>query len=195
MKRMMTILLCALPALALLLTQRAASAEEAKKPARPVVKDTATGGKWKAKYGKKAAWIAITTDTGAKQAGYALEVKDAETYTWAENDKDDKRNPQPPKDDADAPATCWYNGETFSLVVTPPDDKPYKVTLYVMDYDHQSRVMEIVDPAKQTLEISSEQTDGGIYLTWVVEKAATFEIKKKDGPNCVVSGVFIDAAE
>jgi hypothetical protein len=137
----------------------------------------------------------ITTDTAAKQAGYALEVKDAETYTWSENDKDDKRVPQPPKDGADAPATCWYNGDSFSLVVTPPDDKPYKVTLYVMDYDHQQRVMEVVDPAKQTHELSTQETDGGICLTWIAEMAATFEIRKKEGPNGVVSGVFIDAAE
>ncbi|MCY3020968.1 MAG: hypothetical protein NTW87_18280 [Planctomycetota bacterium] len=195
MKRTMTALLCGLVSLALLAGQRATFAEEAKKPVRPVAKDTTTVGKWKSKYGKKAAWIAITTDTAAKQAGYALEIKDAETYTWSENDKDDKRVPQPPKDDADAPATCWYNGETFSLVVTPPDDKPYKVTLYVMDYDHQSRVVEIVDPAKQTLEVTSAETDGGIFLTWVVEKAVTFEVRKKEGPNGVVSAVLIDAAE
>ncbi|MGD0094583.1 MAG: hypothetical protein ABSE73_32130, partial [Planctomycetota bacterium] len=150
---------------------------------------------WKGKFGKKAAWIAITTETTAKQEGFALEVKDAETYTWSENDKDDKRVPQPPKDGGDQPATCWYKDESFSLVVTPPDDKPYKVTLYIMDYDHQSRVMEIGDPAKQNQEVSSQETDGGIYLTWVVEKAATFEIRKKDGANCTVSGVFVDPAE
>jgi hypothetical protein len=195
MKRTMTALLCGLLAWASVLTQRTMSAEEAKKPVRLAGKDTATAGKWKGKYGKKAAWIAITSDTAAKQEGYALEVKDAETYTWSENDKDDKRVPQPPKDGADAPATCWYNGDSFSLVVTPPDDKPYKVTLYVMDYDHQQRVMEVVDPAKQTHELSTQETDGGICLTWIAEKAATFEIRKKEGPNGVVSGVFIDAAE
>jgi hypothetical protein len=195
MKRTMTILFCGLLSSALLAWQHTASAEEAKKPVRPAGKDTTTVGKWKGKYGKKAAWIAITSDTAAKQEGYGLEIKDSETYTWSENDKDDKRVPQPSKDGADSPATCWYAGETFSLVVTPPDDKPYKVTLYVMDYDHQSRVMEIGDPAKQTQEITSEQTDGGIYFTWVVEKAATFEIRKKDGPNAVVSAVFIDPAE
>ena len=195
MERTMTVLLCGLLFLASPLTPRTASAEEAKKPVRLAGKDAATVGKWKGKYGKKAAWVAITTDTAAKQEGYALEIKDAETYTWAENDKDDKRVPQPPKDGADSPATCWYQGEAFSVVVTPPDDKPYKVTLYVMDYDHQQRVMEIGDPAKQTQEITSEQTDGGIYFTWVVEKAVTFEIRKKDGPNAVVSAVFIDPAE
>jgi hypothetical protein len=195
MERTTTALLCGLLALALLLAQRTASAEEAKKPVRLAGKDTTTLGKWKGKYGKKAAWIAITCDTAAKQEGYALEVKDAETYTWSENDKDDKRVPQPPKDEADSPATCWYNGESFSLVVTPPDDRPYKVTLYVMDYDHQQRVMEMVDPAKQSHELSTQETDGGICLTWIVEKAVTFEIRKKEGPNGVVSCVFIDPAE
>jgi hypothetical protein len=195
MERTMTALLCGLLTWALVLTERTTSAEEAKKPVRLAGKDTATVGKWKGKYGKKAAWIAITSDTAAKQEGYALEVKDAETYTWSENDKDDKRVPQPPKDGADSPATCWYNGDSFSLVVTPPDDKPYKVTLYVMDYDHQQRAMEVVDPAKQTHELSTQETDGGICLTWIVEKAATFEVRKKEGPNGVVSGVFIDPAE
>jgi len=195
MERTMTALLCGLLAWASVLTQRTMSAEEAQKPVRLAGKDNATVGKWKGKYGKKAAWIAITSDTAAKQEGYALEVKDAETYTWSENDKDDKRVPQPPKDGADSPATCWYNGDSFSLVVTPPDDKPYKVTLYVMDYDHQQRVMEVVDPAKQTHELSTQETDGGICLTWIVEKAATFEVRKKEGPNGVVSGVFIDPAE
>ena len=195
MERELRALRYGLLALALVLAQRTSPAEEAKKPIRLAGKDTKTLGQWKGKYGKKAAWVAITSDTAAKQEGYALEAKDAETYTWSENDKDDKRVPQPLKDGADSPATCWYKEDSFSLVVTPPDDKPYKVTLYVMDYDHQQRVMEIVDPAKQTHELSSQETDGGIALTWVVERAATFEIRKKDGPNGVVSAVFIDPAD
>jgi hypothetical protein len=164
-------------------------------------RDAKTAGKWKGTYGKTAAWIAISSDTDAKQAGYKLEVKDDQTYTWSEDSADDKRTPQPVKDGDKTAATCWYADDAFSLTVTPPEvttpeQRRYRVTVYVMDWDHQGRAQEAkVDGIDQAQPISAAECDGGLYLTWLADKAFTLHMSKTDGPNAVISAVFVDPAD
>jgi hypothetical protein len=197
MKRLATVLLV----LAVTLAWNAGRgvAEEAKLPTFKG-KDTKTLGKWKEKlgkkdeqYGKKAAWIALVTDLAAKQNGYKLAVKDNDTWTWSEDDPGDKRVPQPAKDGEKTPATCWFADESFSLTVTPPETKPYKVTLYVVDYDRGGRAQEVkVEGIDKAEPIVAADCEGGVYLTWQADKPLTIKMNKVDGPNCVVSAVFID---
>lgn len=173
------------------------SAEDAKPPVFKA-KDTKTLGKWKGTFGKTAAWIAITSDLEKKQAGYKLDVKDHETYTWSDDNADDKRSPQPVKDGDKTQATCWYADESFSLTVTPPEattpeQQRFRVTVYVMDWDHGNRAQEVkVKGLDKALPVAAADCDGGVYLTWLADKAFTLTMSKTDGPNATISAVFVD---
>ena len=189
----------ALVGLALLAMPLTVSAEDGRPPAFKA-RDAKTAGKWKGSYGKTAAWIAISTDLDAKQAGYKLELRDNQTFTWSDDNADDKRTPQPVKDADKTAATCWYADDAFSLTVTPPEVttpelRKFLVTVYVIDWDHPGRAQEVkVEGIDKTQPISATEADGGIYLTWLADKAFTLKMSKTDGPNAVISAVFIDPA-
>jgi hypothetical protein len=173
------------------------SAEPGKAP-HFMVRDTKTVGKWKGMYGRTAAWIAVSSDLEGKQAGYKLEVKDNQTYTWSEDGADDARAPQAVKAGDKAAATCWYADDSFSLTVTPPEvttpeQRAFCVTIYVVDWDHQGRAQEAkVDGEDKVQAISATEADGGVYVTWWADQAFTLHMTKTDGPNAVISAVFVD---
>jgi hypothetical protein len=187
-------------AAALVLGGAAQSADQAQPPAFKA-KDAKTLGKWQSVYGKTAAWIAICSDTDAKQGGYKLEVKDNQTYTWADDAADDPRVPRPVKAGDKAAATCWYADDGFSLTVTPPEvttpeRRKFLVTVYVMDFDHQGRAQEAkVDGLDKSQALSAAECDGGTYYSWIADKAFTLHMNKTDGPNAVISAVFVDPVD
>ena len=95
-------------------------------------------------------------------------------------------------------ATCWFGNEAVSCVLTPPDTQPYRVTLYVLDYDRNGRAnrIELSDEARvlATSETSEQENARGIYLSWSVSGTVRVRLTKKAGFNATLSGVFIDPA-
>ena len=59
-------------------------------------------------------------------------------------------------------ATCWFGNDAVFCVLTPPDAQPYRVSLYVLDYDRNGRAnrIELSDDARvlASCETTSRRT-------------------------------------
>jgi hypothetical protein len=159
-------------------------------------RDSKTMGAWKGKYGARAAWIPNVSGMDP-QAGYRLEV-DGAAFAW-DNDTSDPRGLEPAAAGVTArKATCWFGDESVCCVVTPPDAQPYRVTLYVMDYDRNGRASRIElssgEGVLATSEVAQRENAQGTYLSWSVTGPVRVKLTKKAGFNATLSGVFIDPA-
>ena len=131
------------------------------------------------------------------QNGYQLQVSDAEAFLWKGNVTDDARVPAPPSSrDAVRQATCWHHPDKMSFEVIPPDIKPYRLTVYALDFDRHGREM-IMSTAPGTerrsvQRLSKQDTLDGTYVTWSCAGPQSIEVKKVVGYNAVVSGIFVD---
>ena len=170
--------------------------EVAPSTARFAARDAQRGGSWHEKFGAKAAWIPrLQTDD---QNGFRLRAV-GNPYAWI-NSTEDARVLQSPGDSSAArPATCWFGNEV-QLSVVPPDSKPYRLTVYLLDFDRDGRAMEAslrdgmgieLDRQKATVE----ETAAGVYLTWRATGPLQLDLTKTAGFNAVVSGVFVDPAD
>lgn len=156
-----------------------------------VERDSATVGAWQGRYGNLAAWIAGSSQ--GPQNGYLLET--GSPFVWAER-TDDTRVPQAPDGGGSTKATCWFASESLPVRVTPPNDKPYFVGLYLLDYDRNGRseTVSVVGDMGTRQQASTVETGRGVYLRWRVQGPFTAEIRKTKGFNVVLSAVFVDPA-
>lgn len=150
------------------------------------VKRESTGtGAWRGRYGNRASWIPGEGDKD--QNGFRLTT--GTLFVWAEStsdvralvDREGRRR-----------ATCWFAPVDVPVSLTPPDAKPYLVTLYIVDFDRNGRSLEVAAGAGGVVRVSKHETAGGIYLTWRVEGPFEARIRKVEGFNAVLSGVFVD---
>ncbi|MBI3921278.1 MAG: hypothetical protein HY318_07670 [Armatimonadetes bacterium] len=167
--------------------------------ARLESKDVSSGGKWKGKYGSRAAWLAGVTSVSTEQNGYGLQVTNASECVWADGVEDARVVDRPGTTAGQPRAACWHDVNEILFALTPPDGKPLRLTLYLLDYDHNGREMEVVltDDMGARLSgarASKPETDSGVYLKWEVTGPVTVQVRKLAGYNAVVSGVFIDSA-
>jgi len=157
-------------------------------------RDGATRGSWKGRYGARAFWIAAVTG-GDPQNGYALSVG-GRPFTWSAAVKD-ARVLDPPGGGSRPPrATCWFDAPLLSLDVAPPDRRPYRLAVYVLDFDRHGREMEVaLSDAGGTLdrrEVASDAAGEGVYLTWTVTGPVSIRSRALRGQNTVISAVFVD---
>lgn len=135
--------------------------------------------------------------TPLSSGGYALRVSGA-PYTWAAASAD-PRLPRLAGEGLDqpVPATCWFDPEAVALHVTPPDARPYRLTLYLLDYDRHGRVasarvgdaMGLLAPGATVFERAHGE---GALLTWLVTGPVWVDVRNLKGLNTTVSGVFVD---
>ncbi|HQL75340.1 MAG TPA: hypothetical protein PLD58_19325 [Phycisphaerae bacterium] len=157
-------------------------------------RDVATAGKWTGKYGSLAAWIPNVPT--AAQRNYRLDVLAGQPFTWPGGQKD-PRSLAPPGAKGRPAATCWHEGQRLSFLITPSDTlaaKPYRLTVYVLDYDRNKRSMAVGfgEPAQTEQTAAIDETDKGVYLTWTVSGEVQIDVRKLAGFNAVISGIFID---
>jgi hypothetical protein len=159
--------------------------------------DTTSTGQWKGKCGKRAVWIPNVTGNEAPQNGFRLRLQEGQANTWSASASTDKRVPQNPRQSA-AEATCWFADDQLQLQVTPPNTRPYRLTVYVLDYDRNGRALEVTvadDLAPlDSRRVSIAETAGGVYLSWTVTGPVKVVVRKLAGFNAVLSGVFLDDA-
>ncbi len=157
-------------------------------------RDTTTAGGWPRKYGSLAAWIPDVTPAGP-QKGYSLDLGHGQSCLWAPA-SDDPRVPE--ASSGPRRSTCWFADQTVSFAVTPPHAKPYRLAVYVLDWDRNKRAMEVALSgdlgALDAQQATIEETDRGVYLKWTVTGPVTVEVRKTAGYNAVISGVFVDPA-
>ncbi|HEY0454953.1 MAG TPA: hypothetical protein VGE41_01160, partial [Verrucomicrobiae bacterium] len=93
-------------------------------------------------------------------------------------------------------ASCWWDWNAIDFHLTPPDSQPYKLTLYILDYDRAGRSMDIKVieslAAQDGQGVSITETAGGVYVTWTVVGPVEIKVSNVSGDNAVVSGIFVD---
>lgn len=157
---------------------------------QPERRDTQIGGDWKQNYGKVAAWIAVL-ESNPEQNGFRLNVEGA-PFTWLDQSSD-RRVLQHPSDSAQRAATCWFANRSMVLEIVPPNDRPYRLSLYLVDFDRQGRTCDVAfEDVGQRMSVSRREMSDGVYLTWTVTGTVILMIEDRSNVNAVVSGVFID---
>ena len=102
-----------------------------------------------------------------------------------------------PADPAAAPrAACWFDPECVEIRIDPPDDSPYCLTVYLLDYDRNGRAQKVIVSSGQRIlderEFLAEEMERGVYLSWESEGSVVVRFRKGTGANAVISGVFAD---
>ena len=160
-------------------------------------RDTRSAGRWRNRVGSRGAWIPGVVGDDSPQNGFQLEILAGEAFHWLASQEKDSRLLDHPQDAAAKP-TCWFQNDRLSLRLRPSDEKPYRLTLYVLDYDRDGRAEEVVlsdeFAAVSTASVTVAETAGGAYLSWQVIGAVNIELRKTAGHNTVLSGVFVDPA-
>jgi hypothetical protein len=165
--------------------------------ARLEARDTQSAGRWRNRLGSRGAWIPAVVAGDVPQGGFHVEVLNGQVFQWPDPQGPDGRALEHPKESGTHP-TCWFADDRLSLRIAPPDAEPYRLTLYVLDFDRNGRALEIA-LSDEFVALSSEQvsvaeTAGGVYLTWTASGTLNVELKKKAGFNAVLSGLFLDPA-
>jgi len=151
--------------------------------------DVVTQGNSVGAYGSEGNIIALQPSTQPSYA-YVSEVNDL-LYNWASN----TTTISALQYGTSRQATCFYSGTSFSLDVFMLDGAAHHVSLYLVDFDHQSRA-ETVTVSKLDGTIVDVQTisnfSGGVWLTYRLVGDNIITISRTAGVNAVLSGIFFN---
>jgi hypothetical protein len=163
--------------------------------------DRSRGGAWPGTFGAVAAWVAGTPSASATlQNGFRLTVDQGRDYTWDASGDDTRAPVVPGPGLARRTAACWFDAQQVDCGVVPGDDRPYRLTLYLLDFDRAGRsvTVSLVDDFGQPLDTRpgpAEPMSKGVYLSWTVARAARVQVRYTGAnvnANAVVSAVFVD---
>jgi hypothetical protein len=160
--------------------------------------DSQRGGNWPNAYGATAAWVAGTPPaTTEHQNGITLRMAQGAGFTWAANSEDPRALSVPGGDGRKRTAACWFDTREVAGEIEGAGNRPYRLTLYLLDYDRAHRAAEVslvnhLGEPLDTRQVSVEQMQKGAYLTWSVTGPVSFHVHNKAGENVTLSGVFID---
>src|SRR5262249_480967 len=124
--------------------------------------------------------------SGAKIATWAASTSDPRALEWPTG--------------GGRTAAAWYNAETssFTLDLDLADGQLHQVALYAVDWDRRGRAeqIDIVDASiGMVLDTQPlKALEGGVYAVWKVTGHVRFVVTVTDGPNAVISGLFVDPA-
>ncbi|MCX6923884.1 MAG: hypothetical protein NT154_11860, partial [Verrucomicrobia bacterium] len=163
--------------------------------------DTKRGGKWSGAYGSTAAWLAgVSPAMNLTQNGFRLDVRQGTPFTWAATCEDARALTMPGATNQQRTAACWFDPRQASCQITPANNRPFRLTVYLLDYDRAKRSIEatIADSFGEPLEtrpVTVKQMAEGAYLTWTVTGTVQVLLRytgANPAANAVVSAVFID---
>jgi hypothetical protein len=163
--------------------------------------DSERGGNWSGVCGATAAWLAATPSANiAVQNGFRLDMRRGTAFTWASASDDPRALTAPGANDGRRTAACWFDPDLVACQVVPANDRPYRLTMYLLDLDRVQRSVEVViaDSFGERLDmrpVTVNQMGKGAYLTWTVTGPAQILIRYTGSntyANAVVSAVFID---
>ncbi|WP_165071831.1 fibronectin type III domain-containing protein [Paludisphaera rhizosphaerae] len=158
--------------------------------------DATTQGDWIGAYGDDGYVLAGDAESEPNYATVSFDNK--LDHVWdGDVDAGETRALQKP-DGSGRVASAWFNSSPFEVIVdvTPTDDATHRISLYMVDWDGDSRIVriEVVDPVTSVVLDSREasQFHDGLYQTWDVRGSVQFRITRVGGSNAVVSGIFFD---
>lgn len=166
-----------------------------KSTAEWVAQDPDVRGHWKDRFGARGVWLAGLNQGVANASGYQVDVLSGTVFHWPAPAAEDVRVPDHPQNGAPQP-TCWFANDRLRLRITAPTAEPYRLSLYVMDFDRNGRAAHVTlsdefAPLAAT-DVSAADAANGVYLTWTVRGNVYVALEKTAGFNVVLSGVFID---
>jgi hypothetical protein len=120
-------------------------------------------------------------------------VGPAKEYTWKASTTD-VRALQNVNGTSRIAATVYAHAMEMNLQFS--DSQTHRVALYVVDWDRGGRrqAVEIVNATTGAVLDRRTLSDysGGQYLVWTVSGNIKVKLSTLQGPNAVVSGVFVD---
>jgi len=156
--------------------------------------DGAPSGTWTGVYGSQGNWI--NSETPAWPSGVAVTTSNASEWIW-DYAVNDPAALQVPGLDARV-AACWYS-TAFDINVNVTDGSSRQFALYLLDWDNSGRVQQVDVLDATTGAVLNTQTISGFlngkYLVWNIKGNVRFRLTNASGPNAVVSGMFMDAAQ
>jgi hypothetical protein len=131
---------------------------------------------------------------------FRLRARQGRPYTWAQSTAD-SRVPRLPGEAPDAPvaATCWFDESAVVLSLDPPDDQPYRLSLWLVDFDRHGREADLLtgDATHQTsaVHVSAVTYGEGTIFRSECHGTAWIVLRCTKGMNTTLSGLYVDRAE
>jgi hypothetical protein len=157
--------------------------------------DATTHGSWIGTYGAQG--YDIVSGPMSLPSGDTVTPSGQSTYTYTTTSSDQRALAIPGS--TNRVAAVWYSPTMFTVGVNLGDGLAHNLELYFLDWDNLGRgeTVQLSDAGTGKLldtETISSFT-GGVYLNWKVSGNLMITITTQAGPNAVVSGVFLDAAQ
>jgi len=176
------------------LLRRTTTAKPEASPAALFVKvDSTTQGGWKGFYGS--AGFALANDDQHLPAYAKLRFPSRDKpVTWVD-EIDEVRALQTVKPRSRI-AAAWWSWGSFDIDIHLSDDKPHQISLYLLDWDSDTRVenIEVLDTRSEKIidaRQASKFTEGK-YVVWNISGHVVIRLKHVAGANAVASAVFFD---
>jgi hypothetical protein len=155
--------------------------------------DTETGGNWPNKYGTEG--YSLPSRDAALPSFVELSLEGADPWTWSDQ-TDDPHALLSDKTGDLRQARAWY-GDAITLHANVYDTNLHALSLYFLDYDSGSRAQKIeLLGSDGTLrdKFTLDSFQSGRYLTLGIQGEIQIRITRTDGPNALLSGIFLDPA-
>jgi hypothetical protein len=155
--------------------------------------DANTLGTWTGHYG--ADGFSIATDLRITPPYAQLYFAKRDTTVWAASTTD-PRALQTASGSSTRIASAYYQ-HSFAIDVNLTDGNTHKISLYLCDWDKESRseTISIID-AKSKALLSTQSFSsftGGIYEVWSISGDVQIQVLDNTGPNAIVNAIFFDA--
>jgi hypothetical protein len=152
--------------------------------------DTTSQGNWRIAYGGEG--FSIANDSSSYPSYAQVAMNQGSNFTWSNPSSDPRALVT--GSGSGRIASTWYSPTAFSFDVTLTDGKAHQVSLYVVDFDSNTRseTVAILDASNgavlDTRNVSS--FNAGQYLVWNLTGHLTIRVTRQGGANAVVSGLF-----
>ena len=167
--------------------------------------DTTTQGNWQSKYG--ATQYVVEGVPATLNTPVSITVTGAMPFTWAATTSDVRALTIPvvdptgkllPANPAMRIAASIF-GTSWNIDFQPASQNPYKVSLYLLDWDGgngRAETFTVLDGDKGTAMTTGQASNfsPGTYYSWKATGHITIQIKSTGLANAVISGIFIDPA-
>jgi hypothetical protein len=151
--------------------------------------DTTTQGNWQGVYGADGQIVPNNVTANPSYATFSS--AGATAYTWSPTTTDPRALRQPYS--VNAIASAWYTPTSMTIDLNLTDGILHKISLYLLDFDDQSRSerIDILDAQGNVLDTETASSfQNGEYLSWNLSGQIQIRITCLTGPNAVLNGLF-----
>jgi hypothetical protein len=157
--------------------------------------DSTTLGNWKGKYGTYGYFMPYFAPVFPNHFWIDHSGTARWSWSWPATGASALQMPSS-QSGTDRYAVCWYSPASMTFGFRFSDEREHIVSLYCIDWDRAGRIqrIELWDPLSG--DVLDTQTisnfSSGIYLRWRISKDVMARVVPLQGPNAVISGIFLD---